>query len=101
MQGQFFVHIGPDPRTPGRMLIKTGVVAAVLGGDHLLLEFQANGYRFKNVLAPELLKSFAFFDTAEERQAFIDELMASGAPTEPPRSEPQTPPEDSAESPGF
>ena len=96
MQGNFFVHAGPDPRNPQRMLVKSGIVKSQIGENMWLLEFQAQGYRFSNVLAADKLTNFAFFETEEERKAFMADLMASAGPTEPPRSEAQTPPADSA-----
>lgn len=85
MQGQFFVHVGADPRgAEGRMLIKSGVVKSQVGAGHWLLEFNAKGYNFSNVLRAEQLESFAFFNTAGARDAFIAELVASNTPAPAP-----------------
>jgi|HubBroStandDraft_4_1064222.scaffolds.fasta_scaffold02083_13 hypothetical protein len=76
MQGQFFTVITPDPSTPGRMLIKLGVVKKEIG-DSLVLAFQARGYTFTNIVPVDKLTNFAFFDSAEDRQTFLRELQAS------------------------
>jgi hypothetical protein len=82
MIGQFFAHIGPDPRASdgSRMLIKTGVVKSQIGADRWLLEFNAKGYNFSNVLTAAQLESFVFFNTQAIREQFIAELIASNAP---------------------
>ena len=80
MIGMFFAHIAPDPRTPGRMLIKQGTVKAAVGVGRWLLSFQGKGYNFSNVFSAEALDGFAFFDTVAERQAFIADLLAANAP---------------------
>jgi hypothetical protein len=79
MQGKFFTVISPDPKVQGRMLIKLGVVKKELG-DCLVLTFQAKDYNFTNIIHADKLVNFAFFDTAEQRQQFLRELMASASP---------------------
>lgn len=91
MQGMFFVHIGPDPKVAGRMLIKSGVVKAAVGVGRWLLQFKGNGYDFANVLSAEALESFVFFNAPSERDAFIAELLASNQLQAPPQI-PLTPP---------
>jgi hypothetical protein len=80
MQGQFFTVITPDPNTPGRLLIKLGVVKKELG-DSLVLCFQAKGYNFTNIVKADKLTNFAFFDTAADRQTFLRELVSQQTPT--------------------
>lgn len=79
MQGSLFVSISPDPKTPGRAMIRLGTVKALVGQGQWLLEFQGKGYRFSNVLSADKLTNFAFFDSPAARQQFIDELMESNA----------------------
>lgn len=81
MQGQYFAHISPNPRGPeGAMLIKVGQVKAAVGVGRWLLSFQGKNYNFSNVFSAEALDGFAFFDTAEDRQKFISDLIASNTP---------------------
>jgi hypothetical protein len=88
MIGQFFAAIAKDPRGPeGRMLIKIGVVKSAVGADKYLVQFEAKGYNFSNIIPADQMGSFAFFDTKEARQIFISELLAQNtmeatAPTE-------------------
>jgi hypothetical protein len=84
MQGSFFVYAGPDPRNPEQGILKSGVVKAKVGEGQWLLEFTAKGYRFSNVFSADKLTNFAFFETEGERQAFIEELMASQVPKDSP-----------------
>ena len=81
MEGQYFTVITPDPNTPGRLLIKLGVVKRILG-DSLVLTFQAKDYNFTNIIKADKLANFAFFDTAEQRQAFLRDLVANTTPKE-------------------
>jgi hypothetical protein len=77
MIGQFFAAIAKDPRGPeGRMLIKIGVVKSAVGADKYLVQFEAKGYNFSNIIPADQMGSFAFFDTKEARQIFINELLA-------------------------
>jgi hypothetical protein len=84
MQGLFFSHITPDPNNPQRMLIKSGVVKSAVGPDRWLLEFEARGYNFSNILPAAALENFAFFETREARATFIRELVAANTKAEPP-----------------
>ena len=77
MIGQFFAAIGADPRGPeGRMLIKIGKVLSAVGPDRFLLQFEAKGYKFSNVVSADQLGSFAFFDSIAAREQFVGELLA-------------------------
>jgi hypothetical protein len=93
MLGSFFVFAGPDPRNPEQGILKSGVVKAKVGEGQWLLEFTAKGYRFSNVFSADKLTNFAFFETEGERQAFIEELMASQAPKGSPHPETLSSPE--------
>jgi hypothetical protein len=89
MIGQFFAAIAADPRGPeGRMLIKLGKVIAAVGNDKYLLQFEAKGYKFSNIVKSDDMGSFAFFDSEVARKQFVGELLATNqltaetAPTE-------------------
>jgi hypothetical protein len=80
MQGMKFAHISPDPKTPGRALIKVGTVKAAVGVGRWLLEFDGKNYCFSNVFSSEQLEGFAFFNDVAARNAFIADLLAQNAP---------------------
>jgi hypothetical protein len=73
--GMQFVWVTPGPKTLGRFELRTGVVKGRIGVDGWLLEFQAIGYRFCNVLSTEQLEPLAFFTSAAERQAFLEHML--------------------------
>lgn len=78
MKGQFFAHLSPDPKIEKRVNIKTGIVERVIGNDHFLLRFDGAAH-FANVLSADQLGAFAFFNTKEDLELFISELMAQQA----------------------
>ena len=95
MKGQFFAWIVPNPKAPGRMDVRTGVVRDKAGADHWVLQFSTNGYKFSNVVPTKQLEGFVFFDTQSEQQAFLAELTAQAVaatgglpPVLPPPTEP-------------
>jgi len=77
MKGLFFAHFAPDtaPANKGRINIRVGQVREPVGAGYRL-EFEGQHYNFSNVIGPEKLQEFAFFNTEGERQAFIAELMS-------------------------
>ena len=83
MLGMYFAHVSPDPKVPGRMLIKQGSVKAAVGVGRWMLSFVGKNYNFSNVFSAENLEGFAFFDTPQERAAFIADLLASNALPDP------------------
>ena len=88
MKGQFFVHIRPDERSPSGRIVQTGRVEGAVGNNHWMLRFNGKGYTFKNVVPTEALSNFAFFETEQERAAFLLELFP--VPEKP--AEPAAPP---------
>ena len=87
MKGQFFAF---PQKTPEGVNIRTGVVKHSVGTEHWLLQFHGPNYNFSNVFTAEQLTKFAFFDTAEAQQAFINDLkyqmaaeQAEAPPTTP------------------
>lgn len=92
MKGQFFAHVSVDPQNSNRRLVRRGQVIGPVGDKHHLLSFIGKGFRFSNVLATEQLTEFAFFDTMQDLNAWVEDLFPPPPPPPAPKAPADVPP---------